>query len=241
MIDITMTAIACRPEILEQTLVSLSENLKSSKPLRLIIDIAPGRELGGSQGLLFSIAMLYFEQELICRMVDPSLQAEAIKWAWLRSNAEFVLHWEDDWVLTRGLDLDKVEECFDFYPNIGQVFFDRYKKSVLDYPGYKGKFTKVNPTFYLRNMPTGLAGPPALLLNDYKSGVLPLIKNNQCLDITSRGNAAKEFLSLWRVGMYMGEDGKGNLVKDIGKSWRVERGLKMKKKTPRGVTWIKKS
>ncbi len=244
MIDITMTAIVLRPEILEETLISLTQNLKTSKTLRLIIDIAPAANSPHSQADLWEVARFYFGKNLICRMVNPSLQAEAIKWMWDRSDTPFVLHWEDDWVLTRELNLDAVIGLFNLFSeiNMSMVFFDRYEKSVLDYSGYKGKFTKstMHNSFYHRNVNTGLGGPPALLRKDYKEQVLCLMKDTECLDITSKTNKAKRLLKKWNVGVYTGKNGKGNLVKDIGKEWRAARGLKMVKDTKRGVTWMKK-
>ena len=66
------------------------------------------------------------------------------------------------------------------------------------------------------------------------------MKDNECLDITSKTKKAKELLEGWEICVYVGESGKGFLVEDIGTAWRESKGLKMKKNTPRGVTWVKK-
>ena len=243
MIDITMTAIVLRSEILRETLISLVKNLKYSNPLRLIIDVAPAANSSFTQHDLYKVASTYFDNaHLICRMVEESKQAEAIKWMWSKSESDFVLHWEDDWVLTRGLDLDKIENLFFKHYTLGMLYFDRCQKSVLDYPGYKGVFaqSEMAPSIYIRLKGKSLGGPPALLRKSYKEAVLPLMKDNECLDITSRTKGAKKLLEEWETCVYVGESGKGRLVKDIGTAWRESKGLKMKKNTPRGVTWVRK-
>lgn len=241
MIDITMTAIDLRPEILEETLISLVKNLVYNKPLRLIIDNAIGSYTPFKHYNLYEVANTYFDNtHLTYRMIEDSKQAEAIRWMWSRSDSDFVLHWEDDWVLIKKLDLNLVKDLFKIFPGTGMIYFDRYQKSVLDYPGYKGVFTKVFNSFYYREEGKSLGGPPALLRKDYKESVLTIMKDTECLDITSRTKKAQELLKKWDIGVYTGESGRGNLVKDIGKAWRDSKGLKMVKDTPRGVTWIPK-
>lgn len=77
------------------------------------------------------------------------------------------------------------------------------------------------------------------MTKEYIKGVIPFIKNNECLDITSRCKESQAFLKNWNIAVYTGENNEGNLVRDIGKDWRKKHGLKMVKNTPKGVSWIR--
>lgn len=241
-IDIAMTA-AKRPDVIERTLVSIKKYI-DYRPLRLVVDIAHvgdekvtqeetleliDREFNiPTHGLTVTPRVLYF-----------SLQAEAVKWTWKESTSGFMLQWEDDWVLRRKLNINILLNIMKKYPTMGMLYLDRYKKSVLDYQGYQGRFKKKADNLYIRLKGKSLGGPPALLRRSYINDVIPLIQDTICLDTISPGKEAQELLKNYATGVYIGEDRKGNLVEDIGKQWRQDNNLIMVKKTKVGVQWKK--
>ena len=237
-IDIVMTA-AFRPEILSQTLFSLKRNLIWDGKFRLIIDIAPVPAVEESlvvptQCSLVNLAKSYFPCTL-SRMLLDSPQADALKWTWKNATSDYILQWEDDWELTKKVDLEKMLTCF--LPKTGMMYFDRAGKSVLDYSGYVGAFRLRSNNVWERIKGKSLGGPPALLKREYAHRALSFVDGTTCLDLLAARTDVQEFLSEWEIAVYLGEHGQASLVKDIGKAWKKEQGITMKKNTKRGVTW----
>lgn len=239
-IDIAMTA-ALRPEIVARTLTSLSKNLRWSLGFRLIVDVAPVGEKGVTQNDVLEKIMMTWDTNcgLTCRALEESLQAEALQWTWSKSDSRFMLQWEDDWELVQPVDLGEMVSIMERNREIGMLYLDRAGKSILDYPKYKGSFLYMEPVVWKRVLGKSLGGPPALLRHEYVKEVLEILDGVTCLDLLSRQPHAQALLKRWTVAVYTGSDGKGNLVKDIGKEWKEQQGIRMKKDTPRGVTWIR--
>ncbi len=241
MIDIVMTA-SIRPMIVQKTLLSIKRYI-DYRPLRLIVDVAPVGDPAFTQQDVVDVIKTEFNSiGHLCsttRVLSDSPQAEALKWTWRTSSTDFVLQWEDDWVLRKELWMDDVLRIMKGSDNLGMLYFDRYKKSILDYPGYEGVFSKVYNNWASRVKGKSLGGPPAILQQRYIKKVLPILKDNVCLDTLSPTRIAQAVLHSFVTGVYVGLDRKGNYVEDIGKAWRKQHNLKMVKKTDRGVTWIK--
>ena len=234
-IDVAMTA-ALRPEIIERTLTSIRSKLHWAGGFNLIVDIASVGDKQYSQKQVEKGIRNYFPEAKV-RIKKDSFQAEALKWTWRNSNSPYMLQWEDDWVLERDIYLqDVMNKMKSWY---GYICFDRIKKSVLDYPGYKDHFVKTDHTIWERIKGKSLGGPPALMKAEYVKAALRLIDGTKCLDTMSHEPLTETLLDNWGVAVYLREDGEGNLVRDIGKDWRKERGLVMKKNTMRGVEWTK--
>lgn len=240
MISIAMTA-ALRPEILVKTLKSICTLLQSDHELRLVIDVAPVGDSKYTQSDMIRIVDHFFPYpKHVARTLDDSMQAEALRWTWEVSCGEysdFFLQWEDDWELMVPIYLDDIIRRIP--ARTGVLCFDRVGKSVLDYSGYKDHFEKYSSGLYRRIKGKSLGGPPAIVRSKYAQDVFPIMRNDVCLDVLSRTVPAQKVLSDWDVMVFTGSE-VGGLVKDIGKAWRQERGLLMKKDTKRGVTWIQK-
>lgn len=235
-IDIAMTA-AIRPDILERTLSSLKRYLIWGGEFRLFADIAPVGDLKYTVGEVMEVIASHFDSYKVRTLTD-SPQADALKWSWQSTQTEYLLQWEDDWELKSPVNLETVIDFMDQDPKIGMVYFDRFGKSVLDYSGYKDKFTYLHSGFWERKMEKSLGGPPALLRASYAREVLPFIDGYTCLDILSREPRVQPILDKWRTFVYTATT--GHLVEDIGKQWKEERGIVMVKRTERGVQWQKK-
>lgn len=237
MIDITMTA-ALRKEILEQTLISILNFVKYDGDFRLIIDVAPVGDMNQTQNEVLDIAEEYFDN-VKSRMVNPSLQADAVKWTWQQSNTQYVLQWEDDWVAVKEINLNKVIRFIERSDliNLGAISFDRIEKPVKTYPAYQGSYRIYDPNFYIRTKGKSLGGPPSLMCKWYLKRAINFINPKECLDITTHNSDVQDFLSEWVHGWYLGEDGEGKQVKDIGKAWLKSKGMKRNKRSSVGVLW----
>jgi hypothetical protein len=101
MIDITMTA-SRRPEIIEQTLSSFKKNLFAEVDAALILNIDPVGP--GNPVDVLELAGIYFPIKALRTPREPSFP-RAFQWAWSMADADYVFHLEDDWLLTRPVDL----------------------------------------------------------------------------------------------------------------------------------------
>lgn len=233
-IDITMTA-ALRPKILERTLASICSNLIWPDGFCLIVDIAPVGDRKYTQDGVAGIVHSYFADHKI-RMLPESKQADALKWTWENVDSPYALQWEDDWVLRSRIELSSLIHFMNQDTSIGVIAFDRYRKSVLNYPGYEGKFRYIHSGMWERVKEKSLGGPPALMRKKYMAEVLTIVDGDICLDVLSNMKSSRALMKKWGVYVYTATSGA--LVEDIGKEWRAKRGLKMVKDTPRGVTWL---
>lgn len=237
MIDVTTIA-TLRPDILDRTLASIRRYVRSHHIFFLILDIAPVGENGFCQQDVYDVAKTHFGL-IRCRMETVSPQAEAQKWVWSKAVTKFVLQWEDDWEALSVVDLDRdVLPKFDANPRLAMVFFDRHGKSVRDYPGYHGMFKQAGNRYFMRVKHKNFGGPPALIRQSFIRAALPLLKDDECLDVTCERQDAQEFLRQWDFGVLTAEDNNG-LVRDIGKAWMKKNGFKKIKRGAKGFHWLK--
>jgi hypothetical protein len=237
MIDITMTA-ALRPEIIEQTLVSICKYVKCSEPLRLIINVDGRGDMSSSEEEIMEIVNKYFQKEnTICRIPKLSAVTEAQRWIWETSESEYVLNWEDDCVAEKELDIDSAIELHEKHSNIGMMLFDRCDKSMLNHNGYENSFTYFKDNLYIRHKGVCLWGSPMLIKRNYIKQALSYFIDNEYMEITARADKVQEFLRTWVICTYMGSDGSGNFVRDIGREWLEKMGLIRKKESAIGYIW----
>jgi hypothetical protein len=230
MIDITMTA-TFRPEILRQTLESL-RLLKYDGKFRLVANIDPVGDKTCSHSEIHSILAEYYPNHIINESLVGN-HIEAIKWVWSHVESEFVLQWEDDWILEHPVNLQVMVDWINSRKTIAQICFDRSDKPVHSYPGYTGRFSYVRDGFWERVKGKSFGGPPALMRRKYLKQVIPHMKFE--LDTLSKhDHRADIVLSRWEVWLYTG--GHMGLVHDIGRQWLKQNNLRGSKSS-RGVRW----
>jgi hypothetical protein len=236
-IDIAMTA-ALRPDILAQTLHSINENLRWRDGFRLIIDIAPVGDSQFTQDDVEQVAYSFFPDSIV-RKLPVSHQAEALKWSWRAAESKYIFQWEDDWILRSSVDVSRILDFAQQDFNCAMIYLDRFKKPVCSYPGYSGAFRYLRDGFWERLKGKSLGGPPALLSKRYADAVCDMITGYDCLDTLSHKESVRHFLSQWNIYVYTGNQRDG-LVEDIGKQWKLDRGLIRTKRSSVGVKWISK-
>ena len=236
-IDIAMTA-ALRPSVIRQTLSSIKSNLAIHD--KLAVDVAPVGNRFYDQAHILGIVREYFPGSYEARMQRESLQADALKWTWQNVTTGLFWQWEDDWELTMPIHEVEIQMMVDFMKqnqNLAMVILDRCEKPVYTKPGYKDQFRYIHSGMWKREEGKSLGGPPALVRKEYADQVCQIVDGDVCLDILSPKPEAQSILNKWDIYLYgKGPDG---LVRDIGKPWMEQQGLKRIKRTDKGVQWVK--
>jgi len=231
MVDIAMTA-TLRPEIVKQTLDSLQKNLIYDGGFRLVVNIDPIGK--GNSKEMVDLVHSYFPGTVVQIPTKPN-HSEAQRWVWDQATSEYVLQWQDDWELLKSVRLGDLLDLMRDAPSVGQIYFDRSGKSVLDYPGYRDCFVKLPNGLWNRIKGKSLGGPPAILRLRYIHEVLPLINGD--LDTLSQTDlVVRQVVDKWAVWVFTGEN--GNLVRDLGRGWSEKNGISSVK-LPSGLVWRK--
>ena len=103
--EFTTTA-CCRPEIIERTYQSFSNNLLNvnfSKSI-LYINIDPIPKNTNPE-LVLDIAKKYFGEVIYNIPKSPNF-TNALKWCWSKPKNKYFFHLEDDWILLKSIDIN---------------------------------------------------------------------------------------------------------------------------------------
>lgn len=161
-ISFTTTALA-RPEILEQTYKSFSNNIEgldmSECTLYINIDPVPNNKL---QEETLLVVKKYFNN-VSYRMPEQPNFTNAVNWCWSSANTPFIFHLEDDWILLKKINISSI---FDLFDKMGalevilRAYATKYNKLALSpsiwkhslYKTFAGKLdVNINPEIQLRN------------------------------------------------------------------------------------------
>jgi hypothetical protein len=230
LIDIAMTA-TLRAEVLSKTLESIRTKLINPDGFRLVVNIDPV----GIQGTLPDVLNIINENfpNNIINTPKTSDHVKAFRWVWENSKSEYILFWEDDYVLLKNIELQSIINSIKDISKLAYVNFDRKNKSVLSYAGYKGRFKQYSEYLWERIMGNSLGGPPSLMTSQYIKSMLPLIVGEPDLLSTYHPKAQKA-LTRWKFFTYT-EHG-GSHVEDIGRAWLSSKGL-VRTKHEFGLEW----
>ncbi len=124
-IDICMTA-TIRPEIVDSTLKSFSENMfKDQSNYRLIINVDPIGENIPQKSIL-KVAKRYFDDIIYNYPKYPSF-TKAVIWCWSQTTSNYVFHLEDDWKLLTPIDINSMIEILEEYPDLVSLRLNKEK------------------------------------------------------------------------------------------------------------------
>jgi hypothetical protein len=208
-IDIVVIATR-RSDVLERTLSSFARNLFNRVRIeQLYLNIDPlwadEREDAKVEQLCRSIV----PRVVIRRPERPSFGA-AVKWGWSQPQSEWFLHLEDDWELTRPIDLTRVAREMR-YKRVAQVCFGRtgkeWRRGIFRYHRFV-----LCPSFFkssFARMASALMIPELDPEKQFYNGMNPAL-----------AAAVKPF----RICSHGGRFGSHCLV-DIGREWRRQRGI----------------
>lgn len=142
-IDIMIDS-ASRPDLLKITVESLRKNLKCSKPIRWLFHEAVLNETLSNQCLEYINNLAMFD--VVHKQHNPQGEMVSIGTMLEKVNADLFIHWEDDHILVRELDLDLCTDIFKKCPKVNQLAFNKrqtmsdvsgWKKKEVEYEGYK--------------------------------------------------------------------------------------------------------
>jgi len=246
-IDVTMTA-CLRCAILEQTLGSFFKYLKGFKSLcpRLIINIDPVGPDNYTDVL--GVCRQYFDK-IVSRVSDNCSFSYAFKWVWGQVEAPFVLHLEDDWVLTKNVSvtelLDTLEEEQDLMILRLAAFAagPKYMKNWNKFFPYDGNIYRC-PS----DLKGGLAfcGHPSVIKKSFIEFMAPLLDPTRNPEKQIKHNAPKigkilrPFLNKYEYGVYSKPD-NDPLVIDIGRQWMIANGYSKKGSKAFFTEWEKRN
>jgi hypothetical protein len=156
MIDVTLTA-ARRPDLLKETLSSLAKNFLSRVQARqLFVNIDPiwGTESDADE--VERLCRSHFVAVTVRRPERASFGA-AVKWLWSQPSADWFLHIEDDWIMSRPINGARLAALM-ANTNIGQI-------RLFDLP--RASLRKTLRRMLLRRRRPTFATSPSLVSRDF--------------------------------------------------------------------------
>ncbi len=236
-IDITMVAVI-RPDLVRRTLKTVVKNIVDDPDrFRLILNIDPvGEKIKPEK--VAKVAKEYFSNVVYNIPNEPSF-SKAVKWVWENSDAPFIFHIEDDWDITRKVDVNHMIEILVKYQNISSLRLFKYKT-----PNKKKFFTfscdwEYNEDgFYIaRGWQKQFGLNPILIRREFIDEALPRMRDNVNPEKQFRDTQKymRKIIKKWKYALYT-NPGDGPLAVDTGTKWRNKsKYVKPKKKT--FLTW----
>lgn len=127
---------ASRPELLKETMESLLKNVKFSGKIRWIFHEAILNERLSNECLEYIRSLNIFD--IIYEERTPRGEMVSIAKVLTQTTAPYFLHWEDDHILVRELDLDVCCTIFEKYPQVNQISFNK-RDTMTEVSGWKKK------------------------------------------------------------------------------------------------------
>ena len=119
-LDITITACK-RPEILAITLYSFVSKMLIGHDCRAVINVDP---VGTGNSIDTVEACKAVFPNTVYRLAEEANFSKGFKWVWQnKSDAEFVLHLEDDWELMKEVDVHHMVEILRRNPKLALSIF----------------------------------------------------------------------------------------------------------------------
>lgn len=235
MIDISMTA-TLRPEIHEKVIESLDKHLKTQHDIRLVINIdKKGRSDVTQQNVLDRFKKVKWISEIKSNLPKNPKFFNALTWVWENSVTNYVLQWEDDWVLHKDLYLDdflyimkkRNTDIFGFFckPKINAGL--KLQSEIVNDRKYS--FVKLNsplPSF-----------TPSILTQNYLEPMVYLMKSTNTdwqrpIQFVKNTPDVRKLLQKMNHMKYISEDYKKtrnrNLLTDIGQRWKKDNNISIK-------------
>ena len=240
LIDITITATR-RPELLDATLSSFSKYLfHTEMPTRVIINVDPaGNDIDSAA--VVAVCHRYFSSVFANCPKSASFPV-AFKWVWSQVEAPFVFHLEEDWVLTRHIDIWAMLDAMYRNPDLAilrlpyRPVTDTSKNWTYFFP-WNGEFFECPK--HIRGT-LGFCGHPSLLRFSFVVSVLPHLNttSNPEKQLKWRNRNIKPILDKYRFGVFS-EPHQPAAVIDIGRRWMIENGWAKKGQKEVFTEWEK--
>jgi len=237
--DITMTAVK-RPEIIEKTLKSFTENLFTNpEDHRLIVNIDPvGDDVSFNE--ITDMIKNYFPNHIAYMPDEPSFPKAVIK-VWSEVESEYFFHLEDDWILKRPIFMTDLKKPLKVFNNMACIRLYKENIPMTNSPtmfgcnyNYNREFNLFKPVPGSNNWLNQFGLNPVMIKKKFIDEALPLMVNDKNPEKQFRENnpLMKNILNKWTFSIY-GRPGLKRMVwGKNGLHWR----LNSKFKKPRNGT-----
>ena len=242
MIDITTVTVR-RAHILERTLTSFIHNLFiSPNDIHFILNIDNvGDEDCSINDVINTVNSFNFHTVTIFTPDTPSFPT-AVKRVWSAVTSDVFFHLEDDWLLLRPIDFNKMQYVMRTEPNLAILRLPIFKTKEDHSKNWKWLFPRsANNTFFecpedIRQG-MGFCGHPSLINKKFLDEVLPMLSDRVDPERLLKGKNPKALpiVRKWRQGVFS-EPNQPPAIRDIGREWRKEKGYT---KSPIFRTWHK--
>lgn len=248
--DICMTAVR-RPEVIEKTLKSFTENLfVIPEDHTLIINIDPIGE--GTNEEVINVCKKYFPNTMFFEAREPSFPNAVIR-VWEQVDSEFFFHLEDDWILKRPifesdlinpLKMNKDLACMRLYKeNIPNSNNPKMFGCSYNYHGTRS-FTNTyfTPVPGSTNWKNQFGLNPVMIRKKFIDEALPLMANDKNPEKQFRENnpLMSNILNKWTFAIYGRPGLKRTVWGKNGLHWRQKSEFKKPRNGNGFTTWVKR-
>lgn len=237
-IDITMVAVI-RPGLMQRTLKTVVKNIVRGNQdrFRLILNVDPIGEKVKPEKVV-KVAKQYFENVVYRVAKEPSF-AKAVKWVWKTSDTPFIFHIEDDWDITRTIDVNHMIEIMQRYPDLSSLRLYKYKTpKKYTFLTFGCRWRYYPEGFYIADKWQKQFGlNPIFIRREFIDEALPRMRDdvNPEKQFRDTQKYMRPIISKWKYGLYT-KPGDPILALDTGTKWRS----KTKFVKPKGkpfLTW----
>lgn len=227
-VDVCLVA-GRRPDLIQATLDSFNENLFQNFTIGCFIaNIDPVFGTQDDQARCREIIRSFFPDARISEPAEPGFCA-AVKRNWAVSEAEVMLHLEDDWLLNRPVTPADISGFQD--PRVAQICFNHANKR---WPvSTKGPFVFGRKRRRFLGLPTPFrtkapqfTTSPSFLRGSFARKCAALMDENfdpEKQFFKGVNEPLEDYISPY-LNMVLGE-GPDYMIVDIGRDWRSERGI----------------
>lgn len=231
--DITIVATR-RPEILDRMLKSFTKHLNLPRDYNVYINVDPvGFDIDSID--VVNVVKNYFDNVSYNFPATPNF-TKALKWVWSQVKNRLFLNLEDDWKLTRDIDLSVLEKFFINEPRLAQVCFRQ------DLMGFQFRYNG----FY--HIMQSFCGQPSILTKQFVNDAIPLLSDN--LNVEKQLKNEQGLYRLNTLKKYIYGQWCNNCsnkkphfilsnMTDIGREWREKYGFEKDGYRDKFTTWVK--
>jgi len=239
-IDITMTAVI-RPALLSRTLESIKNRIcQDREGFRLVINIDPiGSNIKPMK--VVRTAEKYFDDVIFNIPKTPSFP-KAVKWVWANSDAPYIFHIEDDWIINRNIDVNHMISILKKNEKLSSLRLYKNKtpnrKKITTFACH---WVYNEDGFYLsKDWKKQFGLNPILIKREFINQALPRMRDNINPEKQFRDSQGfmRKVIKDWQYGLYS-KPGERALVTDIGRKW-IQGTEFAKPKVGTFLTWEKK-
>jgi hypothetical protein len=186
-------------------------------------------------------AQKYFDNVIFNIARTPSFP-KAVKWVWANSDAPYIFHIEDDWLINRDIDVDHMINILKKHEKLSSLRLYKYRTLKRNkITTFSCHWVYNEDGFYLsKDWKKQFGLNPILIKREFINQALPKMRDNINPEKQFRYSQGymRKIIKDWQYGLYTNPGDKA-LVTDIGRKWITKTDF-AKPKTGTFLTWEKK-